>query len=66
MMSNFELVPEVGSLVRIRRSVLDARSKKRGDDKVEFKVVALLGNDWVRIQNPRGTSLWPIRMLCEV
>lgn len=61
-----ELAP--GDRVRIKKSALDAWSRKRGDHDLEFEVLAVLPNDWVKIRHPHSGawSRWPGRMLRRV
>lgn len=60
---------QVGDRVRIQKAALDFMSRKRGWHELEFEVLVVLPNDWVRLQDPRprrGTTLWPGRMLRRV
>ncbi len=58
---------QAGDRVVIKKSALDFMSRKRGWHDLEYEVVTVLPNDWVRIVHPRkGGSLWPGRMLRRI
>ena len=57
---------KIGSKVRIKKDALDERSIQRSSHLPEYEVVAIVGEEWVRVANPSGkgtSSLWPVRML---